>query len=101
MLPDGRSKGFAHVTFGTQEQATALVNAHEEAPFNFGDREATIAYGRNSPRDAPSRSASKGHPPSPSLYIGSLPYSATAQDVEAAIGHIGKISRVRLGEHAS
>jgi len=98
MLPDGRSKGFAHVTFSTQEEATALINAHDEAPFNFGEREATIAYGRNSaPRqDLPSRSSTRGHPPSPSLYIGSVPYTATGEDVQAAIGNIGKVSRVRI-----
>lgn len=102
----GWSRGFGFVEMTNNEHAQAAItalNGHEVEGNNLVVNEASLM--RGGPRDRGSRSGggdsgrSSGGPPrsrGTRLFVGNLPYSASASDVETLLKEAGSVASVSL-----
>ncbi|KAJ8519638.1 hypothetical protein ONZ45_g3441 [Pleurotus djamor] len=83
---DGRSKGSALITFGSNEAASSAMEASNESPIYIFDRPTRVEFARSRPGRAPA-------PPSERLYVrdwqgGENELRAIFGDFEDSIDHI-------------
>ena len=91
--------GFAHVEFVSSQDAVEAIKKHETCPLEIEGRAVRLDYERpRKSKSSPPRRAVKGDcEPSPTLFVGNLPYAATTRDVFETLEHIGKVVDVRIG----
>ncbi|EIN05726.1 RNA-binding domain-containing protein [Punctularia strigosozonata HHB-11173 SS5] len=95
-LQDG-SASYAYVTFSSQEQADAFVQAHRtQSPVEVGGKRAAVFYKPTASVMA-RRRAMEHMPPSPTLFVGNLSFQAEEEDVQDLFEDFGVVESVTLG----
>lgn len=97
----GRSRGFGYVEFASPEMAKkALEMAGKEVDGRHINVDLAAPRGSNSasPRDRAPREFSRqvSGPPTETLFVANLPFSATEEDVSTAFEEFGTVVSVRL-----
>lgn len=96
----GRPSGWAMVEFESEDAAATVIRDHLAQPFIFGGRTAAIDWAKNqsatSGGGAQQRSRSE-KAPSATLFMGSLSFQASEQDVFEIFSEYGSVKRVAIG----
>jgi len=96
---DDRSKGYAHIDFKSKWDAVKVINEHQKSPMKIGDRKAVLDYSFPSrcKGDPVTRRAVKDrHGPSPTIFVGNIPYEATTEDIREALKSFGNVAAVMI-----
>ncbi|KAF9645184.1 RNA-binding domain-containing protein [Thelephora ganbajun] len=97
---DGKSQGYAHADFESKQDAIRANKDHQESAMRIGDRKIRMEYAfpqRDKGGSAPPRRAVKArHEPSPTIFIGNIPYEATREDISEALKPLGNAVAVRI-----
>ncbi|KAL6308779.1 hypothetical protein BKA93DRAFT_746551 [Sparassis latifolia] len=88
----GKSYGFVHVIFPTEEVAEEVLKMHAETPFKFDGRQLRIEWTLRLER----ASEQAG---SHTLFVRNIPYSATEDDLRELFGREAVVTRVALGRN--
>ncbi|KAJ7055643.1 hypothetical protein C8F01DRAFT_994132 [Mycena amicta] len=91
--PDGSSRGFGYVFFNTVEQATAAFNAE----IKVANRLMRVDYTISRPLFSTGLASNRApNPPSPTLYVGNMPFGTDEADIRDKFAPFGEIRSIRL-----
>lgn len=100
MGSDYKSLGYAHIEFVSSEYVVEAIKAHEVAPLEIEGRAVRFDYERPKrpapPQPSP-RAVESDYEPSPTLFVGNLPFGATTKDIFQVLNPLGKVVDIRLG----
>jgi len=99
----GKPAGYAYVKFRSKEDAIRAKEGHMEFPIRMGPRRIRIEYGTSTgerdgpPLPSPRRRAVKDRTePSPTVFVGDVPYGATGDDIRKALEPLGSVKAIRI-----